>query len=95
MAVAGNNSNLPSWEQLLAAINPPQETPEELYARALDSIKADWQAGCITDEEADNLIKQLLAARIQYEMRGMISYAFSPAIGDRDEKSPRRRFSLL
>ena len=84
-----------SREDLLAAINPPQKTPEELYELALDSIVADWRAGHITADEAEALLQELMSARVHYEVRGMIKDTFSPDFGRRDSNAPRRRFSLL
>ncbi len=95
MATTRDERSPVSWEDLLAAINPPKATPEELYERALDSIVVDWQEGHLTEEEADDLIKELMAARIRYEMRGMIKDAFSPQVGRRSGKAPRRGFSLI
>ena len=84
-----------SWEDLLAAINPPKATPEELYERALDSIVADWRAGHITEDEAEAMLQKLMSARVRYEIRGMINDTFAPDFGRRNEKTTRRGFSLL
>ena len=83
-----------SWEDLLAAINPPKRTPEELYDIALDEVTTAWEKGDLDDDEADNLIKELISARLGYEMGKMINFAFSPNVGRHAVKS-RRRFSLL
>ena len=84
-----------SREDLLAAINPPQKTPEELYESTLDEITTAWREGHLTDEEADDLIKELITARVRYEMRGMINDAFSPDVGRGSGNPPRHRFSLI
>ena len=84
-----------SWADLLAAINPPKKTPEELYERALDGIIAAWQEGKLTDAEADELVQELISARIHYEMRGIINDALSPDMGRLAGSDRRRRFSLI
>ena len=84
-----------SWEDLLAAINPPKKTPEELYESALDEVIVAWQEGILTDAEADDLIQELISAKIHYEMRGIISDAFSPDMGRLAGNSRRPRFSLI
>ena len=95
MATTRDERNPVSWEDLLAAINPPKATPEELYEIALDEITTAWREGHLTDEEADGLIKELIAARVRYEMRGMIDDAFSTDVGRRSGNSPWHRFSLI
>ena len=84
-----------SWADLLAAINPPKKTPEELYERALDEVIVAWREGKLTDAEADELIQDLISAKIHYEMRGIISDAFSPGMGRPASSDRRRRFSLM
>lgn len=84
-----------TYDDLLAAINPPQKTPEELYELALDYIAADWQAGRITDDEAESMLQELVSARVRYEIRGMFKRTFAPDFGKRSGQAPRRRFSLL
>lgn len=85
-----------SWDDVLAAINPPRQTPEEMYEGALDAIVLDWQAGYITEEEGDNLIKELMTARIRYEVGKLVGEVFTPSGTDRRAGNARsRRFSLL
>ena len=95
MATTGDERVPVSWEDLLAAINPPKATPEEMYERALDEVVMAWREGHLTDEEADDLINELITARVRYEMRGMIKDAFSPDAGRSSGNSPRHRFSLI
>ena len=85
-----------SWDDVLAAINPPRQTPEEMYEGALDAIVLDWQAGYITEEEGDNLIKELMTARMRYEVGKLVGEAFTPSDNARRAgKAAPRRFSLL
>ena len=96
--MATNSSERPpvSWDDVLAAINPPRQTPEEMYEGALDAIVLDWQAGYITEEEADNLIKELMTARMRYEAAKLVGAAFTPSNTDRRAgNAAPRRFSLL
>ena len=95
MAATRNECFPTSWEDLLAAINPPKKTPEELYELALDEVIAAWQEGNLTDEDADELIEELISARVRYEMRGIISDALSPDMGRPAGSDRRRRFSLI
>ena len=94
MAAAQNAIGI-TYDDLLAAINPPKKTPEELYELALDSIAADWQAGRITADEAEAMLQELMSARMHYEIRGIIKDTFSPDFGRRAGAAPRRCFSLL
>ena len=94
MATAQNALGI-TYNDLLAAINPPKKTPEELYELALDYIVADWRAGRITDDEAESMLQELMTARVHYEIQGMVKDTFSPDFGKRAGKAPRRRFSLL
>ena len=95
MAMSKNGIEHLTLDDLLAIINPPKQTPEELYGRALDEVIAAWQEGNLTDAEADELILELISARIHYEMRGIISDAFSPDMGRPAGNHRRRRFSLI
>ena len=94
MATAQNVLGI-TYDDLLAAINPPKKTPEELYELALDYIVVDWKAGRITDDEAESMIQELMTARVHYVIRGMVKDTFSPDFGKRSGQAPRRRFSLL
>lgn len=84
-----------SWEDLLAAINPPKATPEELYELALDEVVMAWREGRLTAEEADDLINELLAARLQYELRGVFSAVFNTDESGARDDSASSRFSLI
>ena len=84
-----------SWDDVLAAINPPRQTPEEMYEGALDEITAAWQEGHLTEAEADELIRALMGARVRYEIGKMIDYAFSPGTGQGSDSPARGSFSLL
>lgn len=96
MATAQNALGI-TYNDLLAAINPPRKTPEELYELALDEVVMAWREGQLTAAEADEILNELLSARLQYELRGVFSAVFSD---DDDENGRRddaasRRFSLI
>ncbi len=85
------NDPLPiSWDDLLAAINPQPESPEMLYRRALAEVVQHWQKGSITDEQAEQLIKALVAANITRQANAMVNDFFSPG-----GFMAHRRFSLI
>ena len=94
MATAQNSLGI-TYDDLLAAINPPKKTPVELYELALDYIAADWRAGRITDDEAESMLQELMTARVHYEIQRMVKDTFSPDFSKHSGKAPRRRFSLL
>ena len=95
MATTRDERHPVSWEDLLAVINPPQKTPEELYELALDEIMTAWREGHLSAEEADTLINELLSARMQYELRGVFNAVFSTPESGRRNDAPKRRFSLI
>ena len=95
MATTRDERHPVSWEDLLAVINPPQKTPEELYELALDEIMTAWREGHLSNEEADALINELLSARMQYELREVFNAVFANPEGGRRDDSANRRLSLI
>ena len=84
-----------TYNDLLAAINPPRKTPEELYELALDEVVTAWREGQLTAAEADEILNDLLSARLQYELRGMFSAVFSDDESEFQDDAASRRFSLI
>ena len=94
MAAAQNAIGI-TCDDLLAVINPPKKTPEELYELALDEVVMAWREGQLTAEEADALLNELLSARMRYELRGVFNAVFSTDDSDSHDDSASRRFSLI
>ena len=94
MATAQNALGI-TYDDLLAAINPPQKTPVELYELALDEVVMAWREGQLTAAEADELLNELLSARLQYELRGVFSAVFSDDESELQDDAASRRFSLI
>ena len=84
-----------TYDDLLAAINPPRKTPEELYDLALDEVVMAWREGQLTAAEADEILNELLSARLQYELRGVFSAVFSDDESECSDDAASRRFSLI
>ena len=84
-----------TYDDLLAAINPPRKTPEELYELALDEVVMAWRDGQLTAAEADEILNELLSARLQYELRGVFSAVFSDDESELQDDAASRRFSLI
>ena len=95
MAINSRERPPVSWDDVLAAINPPRQTPEEMYEGALDEITAAWREGQLTEAEADELIRALMGARVRYEIGKMIDYAFTPSTRRGSDSPARGGFSLL
>ena len=94
MATAQNALGI-TYNDLLAAINPPRKTPEELYELALDEVVMAWRDGQLTAAEADEILNELLSARLQYELRGVFSAVFSDDESELQDDAANRRFSLI
>lgn len=90
MATTKDEGQPVSWEGLLAAVNPPPEPQEVSVWQAIDEVTTAWQDGHITREEAATLIRMLMAANVDHEMRGMITDAFSSNEASSFESAPRR-----
>lgn len=90
MATTRDERQPVTWEDLLAAINPSEESQEENVWRAIDEVTAAWQDGYITHEEATALIRLLMSANVEYEMGRIIGDAFSSNERGKTEMAPRR-----
>ena len=90
MATARNERHTVSWDDLLAAVNPPP-APEKMDVwEAVDAVTDALMAGQISKAEAQDLIRELLAADVEYDLRGMIAAAASASDGERPGKTRRR-----
>ena len=90
MALTQNDQLKLSWDDLLTVINPQPPSPEALYRGALVEVVSQWQKGAITEEQADELIRMLVAANINRQVRDMVNDYFSP-----DGFTSSRHFSFL
>ncbi len=78
MALATNGIEHLTMDDLLEAINPSPRSVDTLYRHGLDEITLYWQQGRITSKQATNLVKMLIAAKLEYEVGEMVADAFSP-----------------
>ena len=92
-----------SWDDLLLAISPQRGFDNADLRRVIDAITTAQQEGHITDEDAEELLKVLLAAVVSGRVNAMVGDFFTPdarghlgaRFGKRVFPSHSRRFSLI
>ena len=93
-----------SWDDLLAAISPRRGLAGDDLRRVIEAIVAAQQGGQITEEEAEEIIKALLAVAMSGQVNALVNDFFTPDVygrlgghlGNRGfGLQGSRRFSLL
>ena len=104
MTIARNELPPVSWDDLLLAISPQRGFDNADLRRVIDAVTTAQREGHITDEDAEELIKVLLAAVVSGRVNAMVGDFFTPdnrghlgtRFGERVFPShSRRRFSLI
>lgn len=78
MALAGNGIDHLTLDDLLEAVNPAPPSIEERLRHALTATIKCWQEGQVTDEQAEMLIKALVAANVNRQVNQMVNEFFTP-----------------
>jgi hypothetical protein len=89
MALAKNDIERLTLDDLLEAINPSPPSLEERLRRALAGTIKHWQNGHLTDEQAETIIRAIVATSVNRQMNEMVNDFFAPR-HRRGEASPRR-----
>ena len=89
MALAKNDIERLTLDDLLKAINPSPPSLEERFRRALAGTIKHWQNGQLTDEQAETIIRAIVATSVNRQMNEIVSDFFAPR-HSRGEASPRR-----
>ncbi len=84
-----------SWEDLLAAISPPEATAEENLRHIIEVGASLHQEGYITNEEMEDLIKIALAVAINDEVNAVVTDFFSPGSRGNYRSGFNDRISLI
>lgn len=90
MAAARNERYPVTWDDLQAAIDPPEEPEDRDVWEAIDEVMDALQQGQITAAEAQGHIRELLNANVDYDLRGMIADALAPSDRERSGNTQRR-----
>ena len=102
MAITRNELPPVSWDDLLSAISPQRGFASADLRRTIEVITAAQQEGQITDKDAEELIKFLLATMISGRVNAMVGDFFMPdaqrlggRFGERGFPQHSRHFSLI
>ncbi len=102
MTITRNELPSVSWDDLLSAISPQRGFANADLRRTIEAITAAQQEGEITDKDAEELLKVLLAAVISGRVNAMVGDFFMPnahrpgdRFGEGGFHQHSRHFSLI
>ena len=78
MATARNERLPVSWDDLVSAISPQRGFTSAELQRAVAAVATAQQAGRITDEQAEEVIKMLAAVAVSGQVNAMVGDFFTP-----------------